>query len=150
MGGVVGRLSRELRRYCRRGTVASVTTGLRSSSDSAQRGEHPGLSRGALALRAGHTAIAVVDLAALGYVWTCALTGRRDRLLRGAIGALAAEGAGLVIGRGNCPLAPLQERLGDPMPLFELVLPPAWARRAVPILVGISVVGIVLALRPVR
>jgi hypothetical protein len=57
---------------------------------------------------------------------------------------------GLVIGRGNCPLGPLQERLGDPVPLFELVLPPTWARRAVPILAGVSALGIALALRPVR
>jgi hypothetical protein len=112
--------------------------------------EHPPLSRAALALRMGHTAIAAVDLTCLGYVWTCALTGRRDGLLYGAVGVLAAEGVGLVIGRGNCPLAPLQQRLGDPVPLFELVLPPVWARRAVPILAAISGVGIVLALRPVR
>ena len=103
-----------------------------------------------MALRAGHTAIAVVELSYLGYVWACALTGRRDVLLRGAIGVLVAEGVGLVVGRGNCPLGPLQQRLGDPVPLFELVLPPAWARRAVPILAGISGVGIALALRPVR
>ena len=108
------------------------------------------LSRGALALRAGHTAIAVVELSCLGYVWTCALTGRRDALLKGAISVLAAEGVGLVIGRGSCPLGPLQERLGDPVPLFELVLPATWARRAVPILAGVSVLGIALALRPVR
>jgi hypothetical protein len=112
--------------------------------------ERQRLSRGALALRAGHTAIAVVELSCLGYVWTCAITRRRDRLLRGAIGILAVEGAGLVIGRGDCPLGPLQQRLGDPVPLFDLVLPPAWARRAVPILAGISGVGIALALRPVR
>jgi hypothetical protein len=36
------------------------------------------------------------------------------------------------------------------VPLFELVLPPVLARRAVPILAGISVAGIALALRPVR
>ena len=108
------------------------------------------LSRGALALRAGHTAIAVAELSCLGYIWTCALTGRRDTLLKGAIGILAAEGVGLVIGRGNCPLGPLQQRLGDPVPLFELVLPAKWARRAVPILAGVSAVGIALALRPVR
>jgi hypothetical protein len=110
---------------------------------------HP-LSSAALVLRAGHTAIAVVELSCLGYVWACALTGRRDRVLHGAIGILVAEGAGLVIGRGNCPLGPLQQRLGDPVPLFELVLPPAWAKRAVPVLAGISIAGIVLALRPVR
>jgi hypothetical protein len=110
----------------------------------------PPLSREALALRAGHTAIAVVELSCLGYVWTCALTGRRDSLLRGAIGVLAAEGVGLIVGRGNCPLGPLQERVGDPVPLFELVLPPAWARRAIPIFAAISGVGIALAVRPVR
>jgi hypothetical protein len=114
------------------------------------RDEQHVLSRGALALRAGHTGIAVVELGCLGYVWTCAITGRRDRLLRAAIGILLAEGIGLVIGRGDCPLGPLQQRVGDPVPLFELVLPPAWAKRAVPILAGISVAGIVLALRPVR
>jgi hypothetical protein len=108
------------------------------------------LPRAAMALRVAHAGIAVVELGCLGYVWTCALTGRRDRLLHGAIGLLAVEGAGLVIGRGDCPLGPLQQRVGDPAPLFELVLPPVWARRAVPILAGISAVGMVLALRPVR
>jgi hypothetical protein len=108
------------------------------------------LSREALALRAVHTGIAVVELSCLGYIWTCAITGRRDRLLHGAMTVLAAEGAGLLIGRGNCPLGPLQERMGDPVPLFELVLPPVWARRAVPILTGVSGLGIALALRPQR
>ena len=107
------------------------------------------MTGGALALRVGHTAIAV-ELSCLGYVWTCALTGRRDRLLHGAIGVLAAEGAGLVIGRGDCPLGPLQQRMGDPVPLFELVLPPAWARRAGAMVAGISGLGIALALRPGR
>ena len=114
------------------------------------RGRRRPLSRGALALRAGHTAIAVVELSCLGYVWACVATGRRDRLLYAAMSALAVEGAGLVIGRGDCPLGPLQDRLGDPVPLFELVLPPVWARRAVPILAGISLLGIALALRPGR
>ena len=110
----------------------------------------PPLPRGALALRVGHTAVAVVELTCLGYVWACAITGRRDRLLHSAIGVLAAEGVGLVIGRGDCPLGPLQQRLGDPVPLFELVLSPVWAKRAVPILAGISGAGIALALRPVH
>jgi hypothetical protein len=112
--------------------------------------ERQPLSRGAVALRVGHTAIAFVELSCLGYIWTCALTGRRGHLLYGAIGVLAAEGVGLVIERGNCPLGPLQQRLGDPVPLFELVLPPVLSRRAVPILAGISGAGIALALRPVR
>jgi hypothetical protein len=119
-----------------------------ADDDLAQPQPRP-LARGALALRVGHAAIAVAELGCLGYVWTCALTGRRDPLLRAAIGVLATEGVGLVIGRGDCPLGPLQQRMGDPVPLFELVLPPVWARRAVPILAGISGLGIALALRPV-
>jgi len=83
-----------------------------------------------------------VQLASLGYVWGCALTGRRDRLLGAAVGFLGAEGAALIVGRGNCPLGPFQERLGDPVPLFELVLPPRAAKAAIPILAAVTVAGL--------
>ena len=97
-----------------------------------------------------HTSIAVVDLAGLGYVWTCAFRKRRDRLLGVSVAALLIEGAALIIGRGNCPLGPLQTKLGDPVPLFELVLPPRAAKAAVPILATISVAGIsVVALQSI-
>lgn len=107
------------------------------------------LSGAALGFRVAHTAIAVVELAALGCVWTCALRRRRGRLLGASVGLLALEGVGLVAGRGNCPLGPLQARLGDSVPLFELVLPPRAAKAAVPALAAVTVVGLVLvALRP--
>ena len=98
-----------------------------------------GMSTSARALRAGHAVIAVVELGCLGYLWLCALTGRRDRLLRTAVTVLVGEGVGLVIGRGDCPLGPLQQRVGDPVPLFELVLPPRAAKAAVPALFAVSV-----------
>lgn len=63
------------------------------------------------------------ELSSLGYVWWCALTGRRDRILVAAAAALLGEAVALVIGKGDCPLGPLQKRPGDPVPLFELVLP---------------------------
>jgi hypothetical protein len=109
------------------------------------------LGRGARALRAGHTAIAAVELACLGHLWRCAITRRRGPALRIAVGVLCAEGVGLVIGRGDCPLGPLQDRCGDPVPLFELVLPPRAAKAAVPILAGVSVAGLAtLVVRPRR
>jgi hypothetical protein len=102
------------------------------------------MNRSALALRAFHTTIAAVELGSLGYVWWSALTRRRGRLLRGAVGALLLEGAALVVGRGDCPLGPLQDRVGDPVPLFELALPPKAAKAAVPVLTGVAIAGMAL------
>jgi hypothetical protein len=97
-----------------------------------------------LVWRAGHAAIALVFLSSIAYVWWCALTGRRGRLLRVAIVALAGEGAVVAGNRGDCPLGGLGERIGDPVPLFELVLPPRAAKRAIPVLGGVTVAGVVL------
>jgi hypothetical protein len=77
-------------------------------------------------------------------VWWCALTGRRGRLLRPAVVALVGEGAFVACNRGDCPLGGLGERIGDPVPLFELVLPPRAAKRAIPVLGGVAALGIAL------
>jgi hypothetical protein len=103
----------------------------------------------ARAFRVVHVAWSVAGLASLGYVWLAALTRRRDRALAGAVGFLLLEGAGLAIGRGNCPMGPQQAEWGDPVPFFELVLPPRGAKAAVPILAVASILGLAaLVLRP--
>ena len=84
----------------------------------------PSLSKAARAFRGLHGLIAVVFLLAIVYVWCCALTGRRDRWLRAAVAALVTEGVFVTANRGDCPLGGLQDRLGDPVPLVELVLSP--------------------------
>lgn len=58
--------------------------------------------------------------------------------------ALLLEGAALIAGRGDCPLKSLQHRVGDPVPLFELVLQPGPAERAVPFLAGVTTLGLVV------
>ena len=117
----------------------------------ARRSGRQPLAPAARAFRFAHAAIALVDLAGLGYIWWCGLRRRRDLLLHLSIGALVVEGAALVVGRGNCPLGPLQRRLGDPVPLFELVLPPRAAKAAVPVLAGVTVAGFALVVvRPPR
>ena len=78
----------------------------------------------------------------MAHIWLCAVTGRRDRVLPASIGFLAIEGIALGVGRGNCPLGPFQRELGDPVPFFELVLPPRAAKAAIPVLVIVSAVGI--------
>ena len=98
-----------------------------------------------------HAAWSVVGLTTLGYIWVCAATGRRDRWLGASIGFLLVEGAGLVVGGGDCPMGPLQAEWGDPVPFFELVLPPRAAKAAVPILAAATVAGLAaLALRRPR
>jgi hypothetical protein len=101
-----------------------------------------------IAWRAGHGLIAAGFLAAIGYVWICAIRGRRGRLLAPALGALAAEGVLVAANRGDCPLGGLGERIGDPVPLFELALSPRAAKRAVPVLGAVALGGVaLLALR---
>ena len=108
------------------------------------------LSAPALAFRLAHAGVAVAFLLAIGYVWWCALTGRRDRRLLVAIVALAGEGLLVVANRGDCPLGGLQERLGDPIPLFERVAAPRAAKLAVPVLGAIAGAGIALVARDGR
>src|ERR1700694_5937089 len=100
------------------------------------------LGSGAKGLRLGHIGIAVVELSSLTYLWYCALSGRRDRLLGAAVATLAVQGVALLIGHGNCPLGPLQRRLGDPDPLFELILPPRAAKAAIPVLITGALGGV--------
>jgi hypothetical protein len=100
------------------------------------------LSPAVLAWRAAHGVIAIGFVASIGYVWWCALTGRRGPLLRTAIAALLGEGALVAANGGDCPLGPLGDRIGDAVPLFELVLSPRAAKRAVPTLGLVTAVGL--------
>ena len=94
------------------------------------------------AWRTGHALVALGFLSAIGYVWWCALTGRSGRLLRTAVAALIGEGVLVTCNRGDCPLGRLGDRIGDPVPLFELVLSPRAAKRAVPVLGGVTALGL--------
>jgi hypothetical protein len=50
--------------------------------------------------------------------------------------------------RGDCPLGPLGDRIGDEVPLFELVLPRRAAKAAIPVLGAVTGAGLIaLAVR---
>lgn len=102
------------------------------------------LGRRARAFRIVHAVWSVLGLSAFGYLWACVLTRRRDRRLMASVGFLLVEGAALVVGRGDCPMGPLQAEWGDPVPFFELVLPPRAAKAAVPVLAWTSILGMIL------
>ena len=101
------------------------------------------LGRRARAWRVLHAAWSVAQLGCLGDIWVSALKRRRSRRLWAGVAFLFVEGGALVVGRGDCPVGPLQAEWGDPVPFFDLVLPPRAARAAVPVLAVVSVTGVV-------
>ena len=105
----------------------------------------------AKAFRVAHVAWGIVAIGALAQIWSFAIVRRRDRSVWASVAFLLVQGVALVIGRGDCPFGPFQSRLGDPVPMFELALPPRAAKAAIPVLFFVSVAGIVaLLLRPPR
>jgi len=96
----------------------------------------------ARAWRLVHAAWSVAQLACLGLIWARVVQRRRDPATWAAVVFLAAEGSGLILGRGDCPMGRVQESWGDPVPFFELILPPRAAKAAVPSLAGVAVAGI--------
>jgi len=109
------------------------------------------LSPQAKQFRVVHTIWSIAGLGSLGYLWACAVARRRDRLLAAGIGFLSVEGIALTIGHGDCPMGKRQREWGDPVPFFELVLPPRAAKAAVPILFWASAAGLAaVAVRPPR
>ena len=96
----------------------------------------------AKAWRVVHATWSIVQLAGLAYIWSCAVIRRRNGRLWASVAFLLVEGAALVVGRGNCPVGPRQAEWGDPVPCFELVLPPRAAKTAVPLLAVVSLGGI--------
>lgn len=99
------------------------------------------LPAGARLFRLAHVVWGVFGMAGLGVVWSSALRRRRGPLLAASMAFLSLEGLALVIGRGNCPFGPLQSRLGDPVPMFELLLPPRAAKAAIPALTVVTLMG---------
>jgi len=106
------------------------------------------LGRPARLWRLVHASWSVAQLVGLGYIWACALAGRRNRRLWASVAFLVVEGVALVVGRGDCPVGPRQAEWGDPVPFFELVLPPRAAKAAIPVFAAFSFLAIAaLALR---
>jgi len=105
----------------------------------------------AKAFRIAHVLAGIVNLTALGYVWLSAVRRRRDSALVASVSVLAAEGLALVVGHGNCPFGSFQRSLGDPVPMFELFLPPRAAKAAIPVLTVVVLAAFLAVLmRPPR
>lgn len=96
-----------------------------------------------------HAVWSVAQLTALATVFRSVVSRRRGPRLWACVTFLVLEGAGLLVGRGNCPMGRVQEQWGDPTPFFELVLPPRAAKAAVPVLAMVAVAALLgVAFRP--
>ncbi len=125
------------------GSLTERELGALATEPARTQPEWKSLPRGAKAFRITHIAWGAVAMSALGYIWMCAIVQRRDRYVLAAIAFLLVQGVALVVGRGNCPFGPFQRRLGDPVPMFELVLPPRAAKAAIPVLLVVTIAGMV-------
>ena len=96
----------------------------------------------ARAWRLLHATWSIAQLAALACIWRGAITRRRSGRLWASVAFIVLEGGALVVGRGSCPVGPRQAEWGDPVPFFELVLPPRAAKAAIPVLAVVSLGGI--------
>lgn len=100
------------------------------------------LPRRAKIWRLAHAVWSVAQFIGLVTIWRSAIKRRRRPSVWASVAFLVAEGGGLLIGRGSCPMSGVQEKWGDPVPFFELVLPPRAAKAAVPVLAFVSLLGI--------
>lgn len=100
--------------------------------------------------RCAHAGQAAGFLVAIGYLWWCGLAKAPRTPVADGDRCNRNRGALVAANRGSCSLGELQERLGDPDPLFELVLPARAAHLAVPVLGAVTAFGLALAWRRPR
>ena len=84
-------------------------------------------------VRAVHSAVFLVELAAILWLVVTGITGRRDRSVAVAGGLVAVEAAVFVANSGICPLTPLAERLGAGRGSVSDIFLPDRVARTIPI-----------------
>ena len=84
-------------------------------------------------VKAVHTIVFLVELGAIVWLVVTGWLGRRDRTVRLAALAVAAESAVFVANDGVCPLTPLAERLGAANGGVSDIFLPAPLARTIPI-----------------
>jgi len=102
------------------------------------------------AIKAVHTAVFLVNLAAIIWLVATGFVGRRDRTVAVAATAVAIESAVFLANQGVCPLTQLTERFGASRgSVSDIFLPDAVAR-TIPIwATSLVVVGATLHLRSI-
>lgn len=95
-------------------------------------------------LRIIHSLIVLYLVSGIVYIYYSAITWRFNLLLGAVIISLIIEGVLVYINHGNCPLAFVQQKVGDDTPFFELLLPKKYARYAVRFFALLTLFGLLL------
>lgn len=98
-----------------------------------------------LVLRIIHTAFALYFITCVLIIYGTAFTLRINIVFWIALLSLIVEGfLVFILNKGHCPLAPLQRKLKDPVPFFNLFLPDRLAKKAVPFFTLLTFLGVAL------
>ncbi len=95
-------------------------------------------------MRTIHGLITFYFVTCIVWIYYSAIINRPNMLAYIAAVSLFLEGLVVMLNHGNCPLGPIHHRLGDDKTFFELFLPKRIAKKSIPVLGTISLVGIIL------
>lgn len=106
-------------------------------------------NKSVIILRSVHAAFAIYFIICVFCIFYSAITLQINFLLKLALISLFVEGLLVfILNKGHYPLAPLQRKLNDPIPFFNLFLPDYLAKKAIPFFTGLTFLGlIILAVR---
>lgn len=97
-------------------------------------------------IRSVHGLITVYFLSCIGLIYFFAFTNAHSVLAWVAVASIVVEGVVVSLNHGDCPLGKLHNQFGDQKAFFELFVPSAVAKRAVPFFGLVSAVGILALL----
>jgi hypothetical protein len=97
-------------------------------------------------IRSIHGLITLYFLSCIGLIYYAGITDQASVWAYLAAASLVIEGIIVSLNHGDCPLGSIHHRVGDDKTFFELFLPKSLAKRSVPVLGIIAMIGIGLLL----
>jgi hypothetical protein len=95
-------------------------------------------------MRTIHGLISFYFVSCIVWIYYSAISNHPNTMAYIAAASLLLEGLVVLLNHGDCPLGAIHHRLGDDKAFFELFLPKLVAKKAVPFLGVIALIGILV------